>query len=133
MVAAYLSLHSDTVMIVPFGAAADLVAEFEDVLLKFQIKTVGKKRIQYRKNGKKYRAGWTIDCRRSGNTKDREYKTKQIDIFCLYIKPLDKLIFIEGNTGQHHYTFNDDSVAETNTEETLKNSVQQALNRLKND
>jgi hypothetical protein len=131
IVCAYLSLFSDTVFVVPHSASSDVVAEFDDVLLKFQVKAVSNQRMHYPKNGKKYRSGWNIDMRKSGNTIDREYKTKQIDIFCLYIVPLNKLIFIEANTGQHHYTFNDDSVAEINTEETLKKTVQQALNRLK--
>ncbi len=131
VVAAFLSLYSDTVLIIPHGSHADLVAEFENKLLKFQVKTVTDRRLRYNseiaKKTKK-RSGWYMDMRRSGNTKVRKYKSKQVDIFALYIVPLGKIMFHPGGVQQgKHYS--DRFVANNDSEDLLFEAVEQALKK----
>lgn len=130
IVAAYLSLYSDTVSIIPHGSHADIIAEFEDQLLKFQVKSVTMQRRKYKtkQNRKdKARSGWLMDMRRSGNTLDRNYRGS-VDIFALYIVPLGKLLFHPAIDGISK-TFSDRFVANVDSEEMLYDSVKQALNK----
>ena len=132
VVAAFLSLHSDLVSVVPHGSHADIIAEFDEAMLKFQVKTVTQQRLKYKtKNDKKLknRRGWCLDMRRSGNTVDRNYHST-IDIFALYIVPLGKLLF-EASSDNTSRTFSDRFVAELDSEKMLLDSVQRALNRPK--
>ena len=50
IVAAYLSLYSDTVSIIPHGSHADIIAEFEDQLLKFRLSLSQCKGVNIRQN-----------------------------------------------------------------------------------
>ena len=72
-VASLLSQISDTVLIVPHSAEADLLFQYNNTLYKVQVKT--KTKIE------KHRANWRFDMRRGAHTKNRSYENGAIDIF----------------------------------------------------
>jgi hypothetical protein len=72
-VASLLSQISDTVLIVPHSAEADVLFEYNNTLYKVQVKT--KTKIE------KHRANWRFDMRRGSHTKNRSYENGSIDIF----------------------------------------------------
>ncbi len=72
-VAALLSQISDTVLIVPHSAEADVLFQYNNTLYKVQVKT--KTKIE------KHRANWRFDMRRGSHTKNRSYENGAIDIF----------------------------------------------------
>ena len=72
-VASLLSQISDTVLIVPHSAEADVLFQYNNTLYKVQVKT--KTKIE------KHRANWRFDMRRGSHTKNRSYENGAIDIF----------------------------------------------------
>lgn len=72
-VASLLSQISDTVLIVPHSAEADVLFQYNNTLYKVQVKT--KTKIE------KHRANWRFDMRRGSHTKNRNYEDGAIDIF----------------------------------------------------
>ena len=72
-VASLLSQISDTVLIVPHSAEADVLFQYNNTLYKVQVKT--KTKIE------KHRANWRFDMRRGSHTKNRSYENGSIDIF----------------------------------------------------
>ena len=72
-VASLLSQISDTVLIVPHSAEADILFQYKNTLYKVQVKT--KTKIE------KHRANWRFDMRRGSHTKNRNYEDGSIDIF----------------------------------------------------
>ena len=74
-VASLLSQISDTVLLVPHSAEADVLFQYNNTLYKVQVKT--KTKIE------KHRANWRFDMRRGSHTKNRSYENGAIDIFAL--------------------------------------------------
>ena len=72
-VASLLSQISDTVLMVPHSAEADVLFQYNNTLYKVQVKT--KTKIE------KHRANWRFDMRRGSHTKNRSYENGSIDIF----------------------------------------------------
>jgi len=72
-VASLLSQISDTVLMVPHSAEADLLFEYNNTLYRVQVKT--KTKIE------KHRVNWRFDMRRGSHTKNRNYEDGSIDIF----------------------------------------------------
>ena len=117
-----LAQISDTVTLVPHGAEADIICGCENQLYKVQVKTatsellkISKSKIKY-----KYRSGWTFDCRRGANTKNRRYEDGAIDIFAFVILPLNKVIFTPYNSKKTKYTFTNKEINNINSIDTLK-------------
>ena len=73
--ASILSLISDTVLIVPHGAEADIVFDYKNKIYKCQVKTKSKKG--------KYKSSWRFDLRRGSHSKSRAFKKNSIDLFAL--------------------------------------------------
>ena len=74
-VASLLSQISDTVIVVPHSAEADILFQHDNILYKVQVKT--KTKIE------KHRTNWRFDMRRGSHTKNRNYEDGSIDIFAL--------------------------------------------------
>jgi hypothetical protein len=72
-VASLLCQISDTVLVVPHSAEADILFQHDNILYKVQVKT--KTKIE------KHRANWRFDMRRGSHTKNRNYEDGSIDIF----------------------------------------------------
>ena len=75
LVASLLSLHADTVVVVPHSAEADIIFDVDHKLYKCQVKTQSK--IQNR------RVSWIYDFRRGAYTKERFYSEEAIDVYAL--------------------------------------------------
>ena len=75
LVASLLSLHADTVVVVPHSAEADIIFDVNHKLYKCQVKTQSK--IQNR------RVSWIYDFRRGAYTKERFYSEEAIDVYAL--------------------------------------------------
>ena len=86
LVASLLSLHADTVMIVPHSAEADIIFDVDHTLYKCQVKTQSK--IQT------HRVSWQFDFRRGAFTKDRYYEDNAIDIYALVALDPCKVFYI---------------------------------------
>ena len=94
-VCAWLSIHSDLVALIPHSSHTDIVFEYEDFVIRCQVKTCTKeKKYISRHTGRHYRSGWCWDIRKGSHTKDREYKKNQVDLYALYCKPLDLIVWI---------------------------------------
>jgi len=92
-VAALLSQISDTVLIVPHSAEADVLFQYNNTLYKVQVKT--KTKIE------KHRANWRFDMRRGSHTKNRNYEDGAIDIFAFVSLQHMNVVFCKpGNTNQ---------------------------------
>ena len=74
-VASLLSQISDTVLVIPHSAEADILFQYDNILYKVQVKT--KTKIE------KHRTNWRFDMRRGSHTKNRNYEDGSIDIFAL--------------------------------------------------
>ena len=84
--ASVLALVSDTVIIVPHGAEADIIFDYEDKLYKCQVKSKTKK--------EKGHSKWRFDLRRGSHTKNRHFEEGAIDIYALYSKQYNNVIFM---------------------------------------
>ena len=102
-----LSQLSDTVALVPHGSHADIIFEWKNKLYKCQVKTASKRlRVISKHTGKAKRTKYKFDLRRGSHTKKRHYKESDVDIYALFILPLNKVIFVPGQTKKlsHRYS-----------------------------
>jgi len=109
LVASLLSLHADTVTIVPHSAEADIIFDVDHTLYKCQVKTQSK--IQT------HRVSWQFDFRRGAFTKNRQYEKNAIDVYALVALGPQKVVF----------TF-----ADRKKQITIKDKEMQAMDSLKN-
>lgn len=86
-VASLLSQISDTVLMVPHSAEADLLFDYNNTLYKVQVKT--KTKIE------KHRTSWRFDMRRGSHTKNRSYENGAIDIFAFVSLQHMNVVFYE--------------------------------------
>ena len=90
-VASLLSQISDTVLVVPHSAEADILFQYKNTLYKVQVKT--KTKIE------KHRANWRFDMRRGSHTKNRNYEDGSIDIFAFVSFEHMNLVFRKFSEG----------------------------------
>src|SRR6056300_1407989 len=109
LVASLLSLHADTVTIVPHSAEADIIFDVGQTLYKCQVKTQSKIR--------NHRVSWEYDFRRGSFTKKRQYDKDAIDVYALVALGPQKVVF----------TF-----ADGKKQMTIKDKEMQAMDSLKN-
>ena len=86
-VASLLSQISDTVLMIPHSAEADLLFDYNNTLYRVQVKT--KTKIE------KHRANWRFDMRRGSHTKNRTYEDGSIDIFAFVSLQHMNVVFYE--------------------------------------
>lgn len=130
-VCSWLSDYSDLVNLIPHGSHADIIFEYQDYLLKCQVKTVTQERSYISRSTKKpYRSGWSWDLRRSANSSERNYLHKQIDIYALYCKPKNKIVWISANSlKKAKFTLNAKQLKEYDSHSFWIKSCEQAMNR----
>ena len=109
LVASLLSLHADTVTIVPHSAEADIIFDVDHTLYKCQVKTQSK--IQ------NCRVAWIYDFRRGAYTKERFYSEDAIDVYALVALDPQKVIFV---------------FADGSKQKTIKDKDMQAIDSLEN-
>ena len=112
LVASLLSLHADTVMIVPHSAEADIVFDVDHTLYKCQVKTQSK--IQT------HRVSWQFDFRRGAFTKDRYYEDNAIDVYALVALKHQTVQFMLPE-GLKQISFKDEDVQAWDTLKNTKN------------
>ena len=112
LVASLLSLHTDTVVIVPHSAEADIIFDVDNKIYKCQVKTQSK--IQ------NCRVSWIYDFRRGAYTKERFYTEDAIDVYALVALKHQtvKFMFPEG---LKQISFKDEDVQAWDTLENTKN------------
>ena len=103
-VASLLSQISDTVLLVPHSAEADVLFQYNNTLYKVQVKT--KTKIE------KHRANWRFDMRRGSHTKNRSYENGAIDIFAFVSLEYMNVVFRKA----------DDTSSVTIKDEEMKNN-----------
>ena len=103
-VASLLSQISDTVLMVPHSAEADVLFQYNNTLYKVQVKT--KTKIE------KHRANWRFDMRRGSHTKNRSYENGEIDIFAFVSLEYMNVVFRKA----------DDTNSVTIKDEEMKNN-----------
>lgn len=115
LVASLLSLYTDTVVIVPHSAEADIIFDVDHKLYKCQVKTQSK--IQ------KCRVSWIYDFRRGAYTKERFYKEDAIDVYALVALKYQSVKFLLPQ-GLKQISFKDEEIRAwnslTNTENLFK-------------
>jgi hypothetical protein len=112
LVASLLSLHADTVMIVPHSAEADIIFDVDHKLYKCQVKTQSK--IQ------NCRVSWIYDFRRGAYTKERFYTEDAIDVYALVALKHQTVQFMFPK-GLKQISFKDEDVQAWDTLENTKN------------
>jgi hypothetical protein len=112
LVASLLSLHADTVVIVPHSAEADIIFDVDHTLYKCQVKTQSK--IQ------NCRVSWVYDFRRGAYTKERFYSEDAIDVYALVALKHQTVKFMFPK-GLKQISFKDKDVQTWDTLENTKN------------
>ena len=130
-VCSWLSQHSDLVNLIPHSSHADIIFEYQDYLFKCQVKTTTKqKKYISRHTGRHYRSGWCWDLRRSSWSSNRSYEHKQIDLYAMYCKPKNKIVWLSANsTKRSKITFTDKAPEDYDTLKGWNDSCEQAVNR----
>jgi len=135
-VASQLCLKSDTVSIVPHGSHADILFEYQNKILKCQVKTSTKERIFYKKNGEEYRSGWSFDLRRGKHSKSRHYGEggeNSIDLYALYCLAHNTIMFIAFEKAPTKITFTDNEVSQNDSQVSLDICLQENFSRYNAD
>ena len=109
LVASLLSLHADTVMIVPHSAEADIIFDVDHKLYKCQVKTQSRIR--------NHRVSWEYDFRRGSFTKKRHYEKNAIDVYALVALEPQKVVFV---------------LPDGSKQKTIRDEEMQAMDSLKN-
>jgi hypothetical protein len=104
-VASLLSQISDTVLMIPHSAEADVLFQYNNTLYKVQVKT--KTKIE------KHRANWRFDMRRGSHTKNRSYENGAIDIFALVSLEYMNVVFRKADD-THSVTIKDEEMKNNN-------------------
>ena len=112
LVASLLSLHADTVVIVPHSAEADIIFDVDHKLYKCQVKTQSKIR--------SHRVSWEYDFRRGSFTKKRHYEKNAIDVYALVALEPQKVMFVLPD-GSKQKTIRDEEMQATDSLKNVEN------------
>jgi|TARA_R110000751_G_scaffold17054_1_gene53180 hypothetical protein len=119
LTASVLALYSDTVIIIPGSAQADIAFDVNGRLYKCQVKT----RTEMWKRKKEYHR-WSFDLRRGARTKDeRRYSSQEIDIFACVALPLNKVFFLPNTNPPTQVLKTNKAMLETDSKQTLQDSL----------
>tara|TARA_R110002012_G_scaffold315292_1_gene528979 strand:- start:44 stop:445 length:402 start_codon:yes stop_codon:yes gene_type:complete len=111
LTASVLAKVSDTVVVVPHSAEADVIFEWNSKLYKCQVKT----RTGIEKGG----IGWRFDLRRGSHSKSRRYKKNSIDVFALISVPYNTIYFLPFNCQKGSITISDEIMKNLNSHDSL--------------
>jgi hypothetical protein len=109
-VASLLSQISDTVIVIPHSAEADILFQYDNTVYKVQVKT--KTKIE------KNRANWRFDMRRGSHTKNRNYEDGSIDIFAFVSLQYMNVVFRKSNKA-NNVTIKDKEMKDNNPIENI--------------
>ena len=109
-VASLLSQISDTVLVIPHSAEADILFQYDNIVYKVQVKT--KTKIE------KNRTNWRFDMRRGSHTKNRNYEDGSIDIFAFVSLQYMNVVFRKSNKA-NNVTIKDKEMKDNNPIENI--------------
>ena len=109
-VASLLSQISDTVLVIPHSAEADILFQYDNTVYKVQVKT--KTKIE------KNRANWRFVMRRGSHTKNRNYEDGSIDIFAFVSLQYMNVVFRKSNKA-NNVTIKDKEMKDNNPIENI--------------
>ena len=109
-VASLLSQISDTVLVIPHSAEADILFQYDNTVYKVQVKT--KTKIE------KNTANWRFDMRRGAHTKNRNYEDGSIDIFAFVSLQYMNVVFRKSNKA-NNVTIKDKEMKDNNPIENI--------------
>tara|TARA_Y100001937_G_C7124494_1_gene334263 strand:- start:1900 stop:2304 length:405 start_codon:yes stop_codon:yes gene_type:complete len=115
LVASILAQVSDTVLIVPHGAEADIVFEYRKKLYKCQVKTKTKKEKGHRK--------WRFDLRRGSHTKKRHFRKGALDLYAMCSLQHNNVIFLPFVPGKNEVRISDEEMKSIDSLESLRESI----------
>jgi hypothetical protein len=115
--ASVLALVSDTVIIVPHGAEADIIFDFEDKLYKCQVKSKTKKEKNHSK--------WRFDLRRGSHTKNRHFEEGAIDIYALYSKQYNNVVFMPFGVNKREVRIAEDVMRDADSLATFHQTIKE--------
>tara|TARA_R110001606_G_scaffold379122_1_gene539024 strand:- start:11 stop:424 length:414 start_codon:yes stop_codon:yes gene_type:complete len=111
LTASVLAKVSDTVVVVPHSAEADVIFEWNSKLYKCQVKT----RTGIEKGG----IGWRFDLRRGSHSKSRKYKKNSLDVFALISVPYNTIYFLPFNCQKGSITISNEIMKNLNSLDSL--------------
>jgi hypothetical protein len=109
-VASLLSQISDTVLVIPHSAEADILFQYDNIVYKVQVKT--KTKIE------KNRTNWRFDMRRGSHTKNRNYEDGSIDIFAFVSLQYMNVVFRKSDKA-NNVTIRDKEMKDNNPIENI--------------
>ena len=112
--------ETDTVTVMPHGAAADVVFEWENKMYRCQVKTVT--------HIEKGRISWRFDLRKGSHSNCRIYKENTIDVYALVNLKYQKVCFVPfADCKKGQLSINDDIMESTNSIKSLHGAMESIL------
>lgn len=110
--AAILSQVSDTVIIVPHNASADIVFEHNLKMYKCQVKTQSKI--------EESRENWRFDMRKGQRVSHRPYQNNEIDVFAFVSVPHRNVVFSKPLKEKNQLTINNEHMKNNDAVKNIK-------------
>lgn len=115
LTASVLAKVSDTVTVMPHSAEADVIFEWNNHLIKCQVKT--------RNNIERGEVSWRFDLRRGANTKNRKYGKNTLDVFALISVPYNTIYFLPFNCKKQSICISDQTMKNLNSLDSLQKAM----------
>jgi|TARA_B100001059_G_scaffold233613_1_gene274062 hypothetical protein len=111
-----IARETDTVTVMPHGANADIIFEYDNQMYRCQVKTVT--------HIEKARNSWRFDLRKGSHSKSREYKENTIDIFALVNLKYQNVYFLPFNNCKYlQYSVHDEPMKAVNSIESFREAM----------
>jgi len=112
--------ETDTVTVMPHGAAADVVFEWENKMYRCQVKTVT--------HIEKGRISWRFDLRKGSGSNCRIYKENTIDVYALVNLKYQNIYFVPfADCKKGQLSINDDIMESTNSIKSLHGAMESIM------
>ena len=112
--------ETDTVTVMPHGAAADVVFEWENKMYRCQVKTVT--------HIEKGRISWRFDLRKGSHSKCRMYKENTVDVYALVNLKYQNIYFVPFvDCKKAQLSINDDIMESTNSIKSLHGAMESII------
>jgi hypothetical protein len=124
LTASVLALYTDTIILIPGSAQADIAFDVNGRLYRCQVKT----RTAMWKRKRNYEC-WSFDLRRGARSKDeRRYSSQEIDVFACVALPLNKVCFLANVNPPTQVLKTQEEMLELDPKESLQDALHQLNN-----
>jgi hypothetical protein len=124
LTASVLALYTDTIILIPGSAQADIAFDVNGRLYRCQVKT----RTAMWKRKRNYER-WSFDLRRGARSKDeRRYSSQEIDVFACVALPLNKVFFLANVNPPTQVLKTQEEMLELDPKESLQDALHQLNN-----